>query len=874
MTGNISFLSDFKEFNGGYVAFGRNPKSGKISGKGKIKIGKLDFDDVYFFNELKFNLFSISQMCDKKNSVLLTDTECVVLSSDYKLPDENHVLLRVPRENNMYNVDLKNKGKQHRASCKFKPVSSVSHPLQRFSWVFFLATKDETSAVLKTFITGIENQINRKVKIIRCDNRTEFKNHDLNQFCGMKMIKKEFSVARTPQQNGVAERKNKTLIEAARTMLADSLLHIPFWAEAINTACYVKNKVLVNPLGKFDGKADEGFWVGYFVTSKAFRVFNSRTRIVQETLHINFLENKPNVAGIGPTWLFDIDTLIQSMNYQPVVSGSQPNHNEDPHNTDDDVVFGVQKNENEVHVSPSGIDKTKKHDDKAKRDDKGKSHVDPSKYPDDLDMPELEDIVYLDDEEDVAPQRRSMTRMVKEQGGLHQINDEDLYTYGCQSAFLYETLEEEVYVCQRPGFEDSDYPDKVYKVVKALYELHQDPRACMVRNVDNPSKFLMVGKGFFRVEALLFASMLVQPQATEKDEEVEVPTAPAPPSLTNSLSPPSQDPIPTPPQAQPATPSSPTQEQPTETSESSIPLLNTLLETSEEEGQEVREEEEVKVFRFPDVKKGSIDQDVSDATKDVSVAEPTVFDDEEVTMIMAQTLIKMKAEKAKILDEQIAQRLHDEEIKKAAAREKQEKDDLERAKVLQQQYDDKEENIDWNVVVEQIQEKYLDNIRKYQSLKKKQVFIAQARKNMIIYLKNMVGYKMKHFRGMTYDKVRPIFEREYKKVQTLFKPDKDVEEPTKKRVAEETLLQEIFKKLKAVEVKYPIIDWKIHSEGSRSYWKIIRGDGITEAYQGFKDMLKGFDKEDLVALVVGSRLMMLGKDDFAAEVTEEITLSS
>nr|GEW97478.1 putative ribonuclease H-like domain-containing protein [Tanacetum cinerariifolium] len=81
---------------------------GKISGKGKIRIGKLDFDDVYFVKELKLNLFSVSQMCDKKNNVLFTDTECLVLSPEFKLPDENQVLLRVPRKNNMYNVDLKN----------------------------------------------------------------------------------------------------------------------------------------------------------------------------------------------------------------------------------------------------------------------------------------------------------------------------------------------------------------------------------------------------------------------------------------------------------------------------------------------------------------------------------------------------------------------------------------------------------------------------------------------------------------------------------------------------------------------------------------------------------------------------------------------
>nr|GEV18052.1 putative ribonuclease H-like domain-containing protein [Tanacetum cinerariifolium] len=260
---------------------------------------------------------------------------------------------------------------------------------------------------------------------------------------------------------------------------------------------------------------------------------------------------------------------------------------------------------------------------------------------------------------------------------------------------------------------------------------------------------------------------------------------------------------------------------------------------------------------------GRIDDVSAAATKEVNVVEPTVFDDEEVTMTMDQTLIKMKAEKARILDEQIAKKLYDEEVEQAAAKEKQEKDDLEKYKGLQQQ--------------------------KYQSLKRKQVSIAQAKKNMIIYLKNMAGCKMEHFRGMTYDKVRPIFKREYNKVQTLFKSDKDVEELQNKKVVEETLLHESFKKLKAVEVsgsestqdtptndpkeiseeyvqnmleivpvsefkvealqvKYPRIDWEIHSVGSRTYWKIIRVGEITKAYQSFEDMLKGFDREDLVAL--------------------------
>ncbi|GKE46740.1 putative ribonuclease H-like domain-containing protein, partial [Tanacetum coccineum] len=374
----------------------------------------LDFDDVYFVKELKFNLFSVSQICDKKNYVLFTDSECLVLSPKFKLPDENQILLKIPRQDNMYSFDIKNivpkdcltclvakatskesmlwhrrLGKQHRASCKTKAFSPITKPLfmlhmdlfgptfvsslmhkkyclvvtddySRFSWVFFLTTKDETSEILKNFIKEVENLVDKKVKIIRSDNGTEFKNNVMDEFCREKGIKREYSVARTPQQNGVAERKNRTLIEAARTMLADSKLPTTFWAEAVSTACYVQNRVLIvkphnktpyelfrgikpaigfmkpfgchvtilntlDKLGKFDGKSDEGFFVGYSLSSKAFRVYNIRTRKVQENLHIGFLENKPMIEGNGPKWLFDLDSLTQSMNYVPVVAGTFSN---------------------------------------------------------------------------------------------------------------------------------------------------------------------------------------------------------------------------------------------------------------------------------------------------------------------------------------------------------------------------------------------------------------------------------------------------------------------------------------------------------------------------------------------------------------------
>ncbi|GJW32166.1 hypothetical protein Tco_0052198 [Tanacetum coccineum] len=101
MTGNKAYISYYQEIDGGFIAFGGSPKGGKITGKSNIRTEKLDFDDLYFVKELKFNLFSVSQMCDKKNSVLFTETECVILSLDFKLLDENQVLLKVHRQNNI-----------------------------------------------------------------------------------------------------------------------------------------------------------------------------------------------------------------------------------------------------------------------------------------------------------------------------------------------------------------------------------------------------------------------------------------------------------------------------------------------------------------------------------------------------------------------------------------------------------------------------------------------------------------------------------------------------------------------------------------------------------------------------------------------------
>ncbi|GJW40653.1 putative ribonuclease H-like domain-containing protein, partial [Tanacetum coccineum] len=420
MTGNRSYLTDYEEIDGGFVAFG-----------------------------------------------------------DFKLTDENHVLLKVPRKDNMYSVDLNNVVPQG----------------------------------------GIENLIDLKVKVIRCDNGTEFKNRVMNQFYEIKGIKMEFSVARTPQQNRVAERKNRTLIEAARTMLANSKLLITLWAEAVNTTCYVQNRVLVI---KPQNKTPYELFLGRKPALSFMRPFGCPATILNTIDHL----------GSGPNWLFDIDTLSKSMNYKPIVARNQSNCNAD------------SKSSPDAGFKPSG------EEEKKDAEDRGMNIVTSTinaagievnvvdlktsiELLNDLNMPELEDIVYSDGDEDVgtkadmnnldtfmhvgpilttrihkdhpvkqfigdlnlAPQTRRMTKNLEEHGLFSSVQQRTTHKdfqnclFACflsqeepkkmdvKSAFLYGKIEEEVYVCQPPGFEDPDFPDRVYKVEKALYELHQAPRA-------------------------------------------------------------------------------------------------------------------------------------------------------------------------------------------------------------------------------------------------------------------------------------------------------------------------------------------------------------------------------------------------------------
>ncbi|GJT71838.1 putative ribonuclease H-like domain-containing protein, partial [Tanacetum coccineum] len=598
----------------------------------------------------------------KGNKSYLTDYEEInggfVAFIDFKLTDEIHILLKVPRKDNMYSVDLKNVVPQRGLTCLFAkaiPVESNLWP-KRLGHV---NSKTMNKLVRRSLVKGIENLIDLKVKVIRCDNGTEFKNRVMNQFCEMKGNKREFSVARTSQQNGVAERTNKTLIEAAKTMLANSKLPTTFWAEAVNTACRKLALSFMRPFGcpviilntidhldKFNGKADEGFFVGYSTNSKAFRVFNSKTRIVEENMHVQFSENTPNIVGSGPNWLFDINALTNYMNYKPDVAGNQSNGNAGTKACNDagkarietlagkdyillpmwpvDILFSQDsKNSPDTGFKPSVEEEKKDAEDPGNKDSEVQSTKEPRVYqekddnvsstnnvntasntintvsltvnaagievnvvdpkssielPNDLNMPELEDIIYSDDDEDVgteadmnnldafmpvspilttrihkdhpveqiirdlnsAPQTRRMTKNLKEHEPkkvIHALKDpswieamqDDLLQFKLQknkarlvaqgytqeegidndevfapvarieeirlflayasfkdfvvcqmdvkSAFLYGKIKEEFYVYQPLGFQDPDIPDRVYKVEKALYGLHQASRA-------------------------------------------------------------------------------------------------------------------------------------------------------------------------------------------------------------------------------------------------------------------------------------------------------------------------------------------------------------------------------------------------------------
>jgi hypothetical protein len=211
----------------------------------------------------------------------------------------------------------------------------------RFTWVLFLTHKNEAHIAFAKFCKKVQNEIGCTIINIHSDRCREFNNHDIEKYCDDHGFTHNFSAPRTPQQNGVVECKNRSLQEMARTMLNEHSLPKYFWAEAVNTACYIINRVVIRSklektpyelwkgrtpnigyfkvfgckcfilndkdnLGKFDAKSDEGIFLGYSMNSKAYRVYNKRSLTIEESMHVVFDE----VDSLKPKIVDDDDNDI------------------------------------------------------------------------------------------------------------------------------------------------------------------------------------------------------------------------------------------------------------------------------------------------------------------------------------------------------------------------------------------------------------------------------------------------------------------------------------------------------------------------------------------------------------------------------------
>ncbi|GJU58742.1 retrovirus-related pol polyprotein from transposon TNT 1-94 [Tanacetum coccineum] len=337
MTGNRSKLMNFVEKFIGSVRFG-NDHLGAIMGYGDYVMGDSVISRVYYVEGLGHNLFSVGQFCDSDLEVAFRKHTCFV--RDIKGTD----ILKGSRSTNLYTISIDE-------MMKSSPICLLSKASKSKSWLWhrrlnhlnfgtindllrtdliihngkFLRSKDETPEFVTNFLKQIQVGLNKTVRFIRTDNETEFVNQVMFEYYEGVGIFHQKSIPRTPQQNGVVERRNRTLVEAARTMMIFSKAPMFLWAEAVATACYTQNRSLIHTrhnktpyelvhdkkpdltffrvfgalcyptndsedLGKFQAKADHGFFVGYAPSRKGYRIYNKRTRRLMETIHVTFDE--------------------------------------------------------------------------------------------------------------------------------------------------------------------------------------------------------------------------------------------------------------------------------------------------------------------------------------------------------------------------------------------------------------------------------------------------------------------------------------------------------------------------------------------------------------------------------------------------------
>ncbi|GJY77857.1 integrase, catalytic region, zinc finger, CCHC-type containing protein [Tanacetum coccineum] len=369
MTGNRSKLMNFVEKFIGTVRFG-NDHFGAIMGYGDYVIGDSVISRVYYVEGLGHNLFSVGQFCDSDLEVAFRKHTCFV--RDINGAD----ILKGSRSTNLYTISIDEMMKSspicllskaskskswlwHRRlnHLNFGTINDLARKdlvrglprlkfekdhlcsacqlgkSKKFTWVKFLRSKDETPEFVINFLKQIQVGLNKTVRFIRTDNGTEFVNQVMSEYYEGVGIFHQKSVPRTPQQNGIVERRNRTLVEAARTMMIFSKAPMFLWAEAVATACYTQNRSLIHTrhnktpyelvhdkkpdltffrvfgalcyptndsedLGKFQAKADIGIFVGYAPSRKGYRIYNKRTRRLMETIHVTFDEMHQSMAPV------------------------------------------------------------------------------------------------------------------------------------------------------------------------------------------------------------------------------------------------------------------------------------------------------------------------------------------------------------------------------------------------------------------------------------------------------------------------------------------------------------------------------------------------------------------------------------------------
>ncbi|GJX07826.1 putative ribonuclease H-like domain-containing protein [Tanacetum coccineum] len=504
MTGNIAYLSDFKQFDGGYVAFGGGAYGGKISGKGTLKTDNLDFEDVYFVNELKFNLFSVSQMCDKKNYVLFTDTECLVLSPNFKLPDENQILLKIPRKDNMYSFDMKNIIPKESLTCLVAKATLDESMLwhRRLGHINFkninklvkdnlvrgLPTKRfENDQTCVACLKGKQHRASCTISnVFVCTSKKNIKR------CIVMPIWKDTSYFDSPTEN-VDNGEPKNAVDAQKqdedglnnenaeqerfsddSSSKDVGQQVNTVSPDVNTGSLELNAVgpsvstaSSNERVKTMKEESRGWILG---TSQILYFFPNHLpilRIHQRSSNWQFvIGEKYNytlnyflyacfLSQIEPTRIakaLSDSSWVEAMQEELLQFKLQQ------------VWILVDLPNGKKAIGTKWVFRNKKYERGIVIRNKARLVAQGHKQEEGIDYEEVFAHVAR------IKAIRLFLAYASFMGFL-------VYQMDVKSAFLYGTIEEEVYVTQPPGFKDPDHPDKVYKVVKALYGLHQAPRA-------------------------------------------------------------------------------------------------------------------------------------------------------------------------------------------------------------------------------------------------------------------------------------------------------------------------------------------------------------------------------------------------------------